>query len=146
MMIDDAYAEALGRAVFAFAVLEWNAIWCCEEMDSGYMGRPGHRGKIRTSAEHANNLVRLVKDYVNPKIPAEWLAAAEQFKRLVELRNSIFHGQPGSTPAEEQRLFRKGFAWTPRKVHNVAARFAACSNLLRSLYEYLKNPPLAAAS
>ena len=41
--IDAEYAEAIGRATYAFAVMEWNAIWCCEALDDGYMDELGHR-------------------------------------------------------------------------------------------------------
>jgi len=70
MMVDDAYAEALGRAVFLFAVLEWMQSSAVRKWDPGYGSRPGHTGKIRTSFEHADNLVRLVKGHANPKVPA----------------------------------------------------------------------------
>jgi len=62
LSIDDGYVEALGRATYAFAVLEWNAVSCCERMEPGYMHKPGRaKSKKRTAGEIAEDLVALAK-------------------------------------------------------------------------------------
>lgn len=35
--VDHGYIEALGRAAYVFATLEWDAVWCCERMQSNYI-------------------------------------------------------------------------------------------------------------
>ena len=64
LSIDDGYVEALGRATYAFAVLEWNAVSCCERMEPGYMHKPGRaKSKKRTAGEIAEDLVALAKTH-----------------------------------------------------------------------------------
>ena len=36
--LDDPYAHALGLALFCFARMEWDAIYCCEKIDAGLKG------------------------------------------------------------------------------------------------------------
>jgi hypothetical protein len=95
------------------------------------MHKPGRRGPIRTSDHIADDLISLLTNPSDPRIGNDWLLAAQEFKRLVKVRNSIFHGQPGSTPTGEQRLFREGIPWTPETVDNAVAEFEACSHILR---------------
>lgn len=131
VIIDDAYVEALGRAAYAFAVLEWNAIWCCERMDPSYMLKPGRaRSKKRTAGEIAADLVRLVKNHPDPKVQTACLAPAKEFVHLVEVRNRILHGKPARTSAGEHRLFHDGIAWTPAMINDEADNFAECGELL----------------
>ena len=40
--VDAPYAEAVGRATYAFALMEWNAIWCCEALDDGCVNARKH--------------------------------------------------------------------------------------------------------
>jgi hypothetical protein len=129
--VDNIYLKALGRAVWAFALLEWNAVWCCELLEPNYMHKRGRRGPVRTSDHIADDLISLLTNPSDPHIGSDWLLAAQEFKRLVKVRNSIFHGQPGSTPTGEQRLFREGIPWTPETVDNAVAEFEACSHILR---------------
>jgi hypothetical protein len=136
--MDDIYLKALGRAVWAFALLEWNAVWCCELLEPNYMQKPGRRGSIRTSDHIADDLISLLRKPSHPRIQSDWLLSAQEFKRLVKVRNSIFHGQPGRTPTGEQRLFRQGIAWTPETVDAAVAEFEACSHTVRGYQDQLK--------
>jgi hypothetical protein len=45
--IDNAYVEALGRATYVFATLEWNAVWCCDRMQPNYIRDPGPKKEDR---------------------------------------------------------------------------------------------------
>ncbi len=51
--IDNAYVEALGRATYVFATLEWNAVWCCERMEADYIRKLSRK----TAGKIADNLV-----------------------------------------------------------------------------------------
>jgi hypothetical protein len=137
--VDDIYLKALGRAVWAFAQLEWNAVWCCELLEPNYMQKPGRRGPIRMSDHIADDLISLLTNPSDPRIGSDWLLAAQEFKRLVKVRNNIFHGQPATVrETGEQRLFRDGDAWTPATVNDAAAEFEACSHTLRGYHDHLK--------
>jgi hypothetical protein len=134
--IDDAYVEALGRATYAFALLEWNAIWCCERVEPKYMHKPGRaKSKKRTSGEIAEDLVTLAKHHHHR---AACLPPARTFKCLVKVRNRIVHAKPASTGAEN-RLFDEGVAWTTAMLNDEADNFTECSDLLNNLlYNELK--------
>lgn len=41
--VDDPYVHAVGLATICFARLEWDAVWCCERMEVGYIGTLGRK-------------------------------------------------------------------------------------------------------
>ena len=127
--IDDAYVIALGRMAYGFAVLEWNAVWCCERMQATYINNL----RRKTAGTIAADLVRLAAAIPDSAVRAKCLNPAQEFKRLVDIRNGILHGKPGTDPAGEQRLFRDGHPWTPTMIDDAADEFTACSNLLNAL-------------
>jgi len=55
VQMDSLYAEAIGRAVFVFSRLEWDAIWICEKVTPGYSNQLG----VKTAGKIANDLGRL---------------------------------------------------------------------------------------
>jgi hypothetical protein len=126
--LDEAYLNVLGRAVWAFAVLEWNAVWLCEYLEPGYLNKPGSKGRIRSSDNIADDSISLLSNPSDTRITIGWLRAARDFKRLVKIRNSILHGQPSSTPSGEQSLFREGVFWSPTRVNDAVAQFEECRN------------------
>jgi hypothetical protein len=136
--IDDGYVEALGRATYAFALLEWNAVCCCERMEPNYMHKPGRaKSKKRTAGEIAEDLVALAKNHPHR---AACLAPAKKFLHLVAVRNRIVHGHPAQTSTGKNRLFDdRSVAWTIAKVNAEADNFTACGELLNKLlYNELK--------
>jgi hypothetical protein len=135
--IDDAYVQALGRMTYVFATLEWNAVWCCERMQTNYINRLGRK----TAGIIADDLVHLAGKRPDPQLRTDCLGPSKEFKRLVKLRNGILHGKPGTAPTltKEQRLFQDGQPWTPAMIDDAADEFAACSILLNALlYNQLK--------
>ena len=133
--IDNAYLEALGRATYVFATLEWNAVWCCERIETNYLYKLGRK----TAGIIAEDLIRMAERLPSHQVRLDCLRPAEEFKRLVDLRNGILHGKPGRAKTGEQRLFREGRPWTPAMIDDVADEFAACSILLNKLlYNQLK--------
>lgn len=135
VLIDNAYVEALGRATYVFAILEWNAVWCCERMDANYIGKLGRK----TAGNIAEDLVRFAEKRPDPQLRKDCSEPAKEFQRLVKIRNGILHGKPGTAPSGEQRLFRDGNPWTPAMIDDAADEFAACSISLNALlYNQLK--------
>jgi hypothetical protein len=85
--IDDGYVEALGRATYAFALLEWNAVCCCERMEPNYMHKPGRaKSKKRTAGEIAEDLVALAKNHPHR---AACLAPTKKFLHLVRFATEL---------------------------------------------------------
>jgi hypothetical protein len=126
-------------AVLAYPeVQKFEALIGCEFLEPNYMHKPGRQGRIRTSDHIADDLISRLTNPSDPRIGNDRLLAAQEFKRLVKVRNSIFHGQPGSTPTGEHRLFREGIPWTPETVDNAVAEFEACSHILRAYHDHLR--------
>ena len=128
VVVDDSYVSALGRAAYVFAVLEWNAVWCCERMEANYIRRLARK----TAGQIAKDLVRLAKRRP-PGDREEFLGAALELEQLVTLRNGIFHGKPGTAPDGAQRLFHAGRAWSVELLEDAADQFAQCSTRLNAL-------------
>jgi hypothetical protein len=124
--IDDAYLHAVGLATICFARLEWDAAWCCEKMQAGYLNNIG----TKTAGQIANDLVALVEAFPNPLVVESLGPPAAEYKRLVGKRNDLVHSNPGTAPNGDHRLFRKGSEWTIDLVNNSADEFAAASEPL----------------
>jgi hypothetical protein len=133
--IADDYIVALGRAAYVFATLEWNAVWCCERLKPGFLGRLGKR----TAGNIADYLIEQVSQEGNESLKQACVDPANEFKRLVCVRNGLLHGKPGTSSDSVQCLFRNGVAWTVEMIDDAADQFAACSNRLNALlYDALK--------
>jgi hypothetical protein len=107
MTLDDPYAIALGLAVFAFTRLEWDAVWCCNKLQPGYID---NRAK-KTAGNVADDLIRLTS--ADQPLWSVYGNSCYEFKRMVRMRNELLHGIPGATsPEKEQRIFKQGVPWT----------------------------------
>lgn len=127
--VDDAYVAALGRATFVFAILEWNAVWCAEHLSPGFLNGIAKK----TAGKIAVDFLALVEKITDPALKAGCKPPAIEFKRLVNIRNGILHGKPGTAPDGAQRLFRDGTAWSPEAIDSAADEFAACGIQLNAL-------------
>lgn len=125
IQVEDAYVAALGRAVFVFSILEWNAVYCCDRLKVGYLQTVERKKK--TAGGIAGDLLAQLR-----RLPAEdprrecWDAAL-RFEELVDVRNALMHGKPGTTEDGAQRLFHDGDDWTIEEIEEATDRFAACS-------------------
>lgn len=130
------YVAAVGLAMFTFARLEWDAIWCIEKMTAGSIQAMSDR----TAGGIANELVKLVAARGLP--PSDpFVVAADDFKRLVKVRNAIAHGKPAAAPDGGQRLFRDGTPWTVETLNDASDEFTDCQVRMNDiLYGYLGHP------
>lgn len=127
------YVAAIGIAMYTFARLEWDAVWCIEKM------KPGSISAIsdRTAGGIAKELVKLVSGHGLPQTDPFVIAAAD-FKNLVEIRNAIAHGKPATDSDGGQRLFRDGTPWTIETLNGASDAFTECQIRLNDiLYGYL---------
>ena len=129
--ITTAYAEAIGRATFNFACMEWNAIWCCEAMSDGFMRNLGHR----TAGQVGEDFEDLARAIPEQHLRNAVVGAADQFRHLVHVRNALQHGKPGRGPDGHGALVHDGRPWTLAMVLNAAHEFGACSRRLERLLE-----------
>src|SRR4249919_1263848 len=94
------YATALGTATYCFAVCQWNIVWCSERIKAGSLDR-SIRDEM-TAGQIGGAFKNLVRNMKNTPLRQELEGLASEFLRLVEVRNSILHGKPGTTPQGDQ--------------------------------------------
>lgn len=130
------YVAAIGLAMFSFARLEWDAIWCIEKMNANSIPVMSDR----TAGGIAKELIKLVS-LRGLSANDAFVVAANDFKRLVDVRNSIAHGKPGTAQDGGQRLFHGGVPWTVEALNDASDEFTDCQVRLNNiLYGYLGHP------
>jgi hypothetical protein len=136
VVVDDEYIKALGRALFVFARLEWDAVWCIEEMSPGSIGLVSERTAGGVGRELANRVGALNLPLGHPLI-----STVNEFQQLVHVRNAICHGKPGTDVDGGQRLFHDGVPWTVEKINEAADAFSVCQIKLNDhLYGFFGHP------
>jgi hypothetical protein len=125
------YINALGLATFTFATCEWQVVWCSEKI------RPGSLNKLvggeRTAGKIAKFFMDLTRNMPKSKEREELSAAAEEFARLVDIRNAILHGKPCTGPNGEARL-SSGQVLEIAYLEESADAFTACGIELNRLF------------
>jgi hypothetical protein len=128
---DRLYFEAVGLAAIAFARLEWNAVWCCERLQSGYIRTIEPRKK--TAGTIGRELEALFSRVADPTLRARVVPFAKEFRDVVEHRNGLLHGKPGTAPNGDQRLFRDGSEWSVNEVNAFSDRCVLAGEPLNAL-------------
>jgi len=132
--VEAAYVEAVGRAAYIFARMEWDVAWCCERMRRNYLNTL----KKKTAGIIANDFLAL-SNRRPLTIKADCVFAAKEFKRLVLVRNRLLHAKPSTAPGGEQQLAHDGKHWTIAMIDDAADEFAAGAKLVNALlYNQLK--------
>lgn len=131
--VESSYTEALGLVIYAFARLEWDAIWCCERLRPNYVRTVDRK----TAGEIAKDLKEYTQTIADEALRADCTSGAVELAQLIGLRNAIVHGKPG--PGRDQRLFRDGHPFSIEDLDKAADAFTACSlHLNRLLHGPLK--------
>ena len=120
--MSDAYAAAVGRAVFAFASLEWTAVQACAALQPGSMEDLAER----TAGRVGDTLVSLAGDLPASARRDALVDAARDFRALVATRNNLVHSRPGLAPDGAAALFRHADPWMVTELQHVTELFAAC--------------------
>ena len=125
------YVKALGLAAYAFASCEWQVAWSCERI------RPGSLAKVTreelTAGRIAKLFIDLCRNIPKSKERSELQSIAQEFARLVLVRNDILHGKPCTAPSGEQRLSGQKIIEIP-DLQNASDDFVACGGRLNNLY------------
>ncbi|WP_072039859.1 hypothetical protein [Enterobacter cloacae] len=134
---DAGYFHALGLAAVAFARLEWDAVWCCERLQKGYISTI--EPKKKTAGFIARDLEALFGRISDHTLRQKVEPFATEFIAIVLDRNALFHGKPGTTKESDQRLFRSGIPWSIQDVNDFADRCTRAGAPLNALlYDELK--------
>ncbi len=133
--VDENYVEALGLAVYTFASLEWQVVWCMEKI------RPGSINKIvgeeMTAGKIAKKFIDATRNMTKSAERAELQILASEFKDFVEVRNNIVHGKPCTSPQGDQRLSGDNVIEII-DLKNAADDFVECNDKLNVLfYDFL---------
>ena len=102
--IDAPYLHSVGLAVICFSRLEWDAVWCCEKINPGYI----HTVAKKTAGQIADDLIQLSTNHADQAVSGQMSPAANEFKRLTKRRNDFLNANPATAPNGDQRLFRDG--------------------------------------
>lgn len=130
--------RALGLAMVAFARLEWNAIWCCERLQPGYIETI--EPKRKTAGIIANELKLLFSKISDQDLNTKAIPFSDDFIDIVLVRNALLHGKPGTAKDNSQRLFKNGKEWTIDAVNEFSDSCVRISMPLNSLlYDELAN-------
>jgi hypothetical protein len=130
--LESGYAKAIGLAVWCFAGLEWNAVWCAERIMPGTLN--DMMTKKMTAGDIAKRLRALVRKMPSSPDQEQLLAAAEEFVKLAETRNQILHGKPASTPDQRHRLNSKSGLLEVQEIRQASERFHECSGKLNHAF------------
>jgi len=124
VQLEPAYAQALGRATYCFAILEWRVVWCGESIQVDWLKEVQHKaaGLIGLRFE------KLVASMPDSELRDRLRALGKDFMELVDQRNQIIHGKPSTAPGGEQRL---GAAVIP-ELDTAADRFIALALLFEA--------------
>lgn len=128
---DPEYFTAVGLAMIAFARLEWDAVWCCQRLDPGYI--PTIEAERKTAGRIARDLTRMFRNVTDRPLRARIVPFAVEFGEVVEQRNGLMHGKPGTAANGDQRLFRNNHEWTIEAVNDFADRCVRAGRPLNAL-------------
>lgn len=133
------YFHAVGLAAIAFARLEWDAVWCCERLNPGYMNTIEPRRK--TAGNIAEDLKVFFSRVSDTNLRSQMIPFATEFSAVVQERNGLLHGKPATAQNGDQRLFRHGIEWTIEKVNAFSDRCVRAGTPLNALlYHELEEP------
>jgi len=125
--VEAAYLEALGRAVYNFAYLEWCVVWLCETLRPGFL----RKASKLTAGQIKNEFLGMSADFRSDSDFEDLKYLSEIFADLVPDRDRLVHGNPFSAPSGEQRLGYRGrhgdADWSIDLIYEFADRTANAS-------------------
>ncbi len=123
VVVADEYIASLGRAVYAFSLLEWNIIWCLERMVPSDIGSVSRKMSMQISKKFS----RISQKILDSNLRDQCITVSTEFELLVKKRNALLHAKPGTATDGSQLLFRNGNPWTISAIDALADEFAALS-------------------
>jgi hypothetical protein len=118
------YTHALGQAAFSFSILEWNVVWSCERIKPGALRKIV--GDEFTAGRIAKRFIDLVHSMPKSAAREDLGTVAQEFAKLVQVRNKILHGKPCTGPNGDARL-SSGRILETVDLEDAADAFSECS-------------------
>lgn len=126
--VDKKYIQALGRAAYNFAYLEWGIIWLAETIDAGFINR-SRKWTAGHLALKFSNVADNIDESESDK--ARIVDLSKEFNHLAKERNKLLHGNPFTGAGGEQRLQHRGkhgkTDWTIEIINEFSDRLAIAS-------------------
>jgi hypothetical protein len=142
---DSGYVAAIGRAIYIFAIYEWNVVHAMEKLRPGFLNmwrfakRPMTAGKL---SENFEKTVNAANDLALP-VTSRLKEAARAFMEFVDERNELVHGHVYSEADVTQQLIylgrHKTRNWSIAEIDDLAHRFENSSIVLRDLMKEIWN-------
>jgi hypothetical protein len=130
---DAQYIEALGLAVYNFAMLEYNVAYIIERLKPGYMRE--YISQKKTAGSVANDFAQALERAKGHAAEADLTAIYNLFVGLKVRREKLLHANPG-TAADGVQVLRyqaDSIAWDLDAVSKAATDFAVAATEANSL-------------
>jgi hypothetical protein len=141
---DAGYVAAIGRAVYIFAVYEWNVAHTIERPSTGFLHE-----YLNSKSISAGIILKRFRIEVNGLISLDEMSisklkeSVETFSGLVRERNELVHAHVYSEPDGRQQLIYQGRGktrtWSVTEIDDLSHRFENSSIVLRDLMKEVWN-------
>jgi hypothetical protein len=142
---DSGYVAAIGRAIYIFAIYEWNVVHTIERLRPGFL----HRWRFAQNPMTAGTVGKKFKNTVGESsdlarpLTLKLKEAAKTFMEFVDERNEFVHAHVYSEPDGRQQLIYQGKdktrTWSIAEIDDLAHRFENSSIALRDLMKEIWN-------
>ena len=142
---DAGYVAAIGRAVYIFAVYEWNVAHTIEKLRTGFLHEYLNAKPPMTAGNISRRFETELKGFISldEMSVSKLKESAKTFGGFVRDRNELFHAHVYSEPDGRQQLIyqgrRKTRTWSVTEIDDLSHRFENSSIVLRDLMKEVWN-------
>jgi hypothetical protein len=121
------YLEAIGKAVYVFARVEWNIIWIVAKLKPDYFNETRSPDQKLTSTITKDLWAALAAaTSLDTAMRARITSAVREFERLTKRRNHLVHAHPFTDAEGKQRLGKtEERHWSMEKIRTLIAELEA---------------------
>jgi hypothetical protein len=136
---DSGYVAAIGRAIYIFAVYEWNVVHTMEKLRPGFLSKWRFAKRPMTAGKLGENFEKTVDEANDLALPvtSRLKEAARAFMEFVDERNELVHAHVYSEADGTQQFIYLGKdktrTWSIAEIDDLAHRFENSSIVLRDL-------------
>jgi hypothetical protein len=142
---DSDYVTAIGRALYIFAIYEWNVVWTIEKLHPGFLDEWRFREKRMMAGAIGRKFIKVVSESaeVFRALGSGFEEAAKAFHGFVDERNELVHAHVYSEPNGTQQLIyqrkSKNRTWSIAEIDALSHRLEESSSVLRCLMKEVWN-------
>jgi hypothetical protein len=142
---DAGYVAAIGRAVYIFAVYEWNVAHTIEKLRTGFLHEYLNARRPMTAHTIWERFEKEVNEFISldEMSVSKLKESAKTFGGFVRDRNELLHAHVYSEPDGRQQLIYQGRGktrtWSVTEIDDLSHRFENSSIVLRDLTKEVWN-------